>query len=564
MPIRDAEQKVPLMFRAQTQGRCQLAYLQQEQELDIVRWTDEWVTHAETYPDRSTTHSQGGIQSQDCTIAWRLLTNSGLDDRVILPVFGVQGIPYFPGSSMKGLFRRACTPAQADRYCGKPLPGNDWQPGILRFHGSYPIDSSWTEGLVDIVHPQQNWQVKGAKEGGAFPLISLYKPTLRFGISSSEILDEAEWAEIWEIWQKALARGIGSRVSAGYGQVETSKPKVLCIGKLKGQGQAPKLLTEESEFRPNMIRAAVRGHALRIFGGLTSAENADRLVEQLFGGIQNKNATIGLLGLKFVDSKLDLGEFGQGNFAQPCYQVEGELTWYLARPLDHPEYEAALKRLIESLTRFALVFGGFGKSWRRADHRLFFENYYEDSHKALIGCHWQWLGSASLSRHARKVRKAQHIAPFVEEVRKIAAEWMQLQGIQLQGYAQTWREAWHPSKVQIWGRTADGQDDSEAIYWFHGPYRQKQRGLYDEGSIYKSPLVGKIGQVGRIWHRMYPLVVLKPNPKKPDRKIAKLTPQFLELITLFPDDESEVCDDFLDFLATNPADFQLLWGDSNL
>lgn len=557
MPIPNAARQVPLMFRAQAPGRCQVAYLTKGEEPDAVRWTDEWVSHAETYPDRSDTE----VKTQESTIAWRLLTNSGLDDSVILPVLGAKGIPYFPGSSMKGLFRRACDRNQADRYCGKPLPGNDWQPGILRFHGGYPVDESWAEDLVDIVHPQQNWQVKGAKEGGAFPLISLYKPTLRFGISSTETLDEAEWLEIWEIWNKALAGGIGSRVSAGYGQVETSKPQVLCIGKLKGQGQAPKLLTGDGEFRPNMIRAAIRGHALRIFGGLTSAANAERLVEQLFGGIQSKEATVGLLGLKFVDSMLEPGEFGQGNFAQPCYNVEGELTWYLARSLDNSAHEAELKKLIEALTRFALVFGGFGKSWRRADHRLFFEEYYEDSHKALIGCHWQWLGGASLNRHARKVHSSKHIAPFIAEVRKVATDWMQLQGIQPQGYAQAWREAWHPSKVQVWGRVADDREDSQAIRWFHGPYRREQRGIHAEGSIYKSPVVGKIGQVGRIWHRMYPLVALRPDPKTPDRKLAKPTPRFLELITIFPDESTE-CDEFLDFLETHPEDFQLLWGES--
>jgi CRISPR-associated protein Cmr6 len=544
------------MFQAQAPGRCQVAYLQKGEEPDAVRWTYEWVEHAETYPDRSSDN----LQTQDSTIAWRLLTNSGLDDSVILPVLGAKGIPYFPGSSMKGLFRRACNPAQSDRYCGKPLPGNDWQPGILRFHGGYPVDDSWTEDLVDIVHPQQNWQVKGAKEGGAFPLISLYKPTLRFGLSSSEDLSEQEWSTIWEIWQNALANGIGSRVSAGYGQIENSQPQILFKGKLKGQGQAPKLLTGDGEFRPNMIRAAIRGHALRIFGGLTSAENAERLVEQLFGGIQRREGTIGLLGLKFVDSKLDLDKFGQGKYAQPCYAVEGDLTWYLARRLDNPEHEAPLKKLVTALNQFAIVFGGFGKSWRRADHRLFFEEYYDDAYKALIGCHWHWMGTPSLTRNARKVRNPQHIKPFVAEVRKIAREWMELQNVPATNFANNWREAWHPSKVQVWGRIAEEKEASEAIRWFHGPYRQGQPGIHREGSIYHSDFVGKVGKIGRIWHRMYPLVVLRPDPKNADKQIARPTPRFLELLTLFPDD-SQACHDFLDFLDTHPFDFQHLWGD---
>ena len=560
MAIPNAYQKVPLTFRAQTTGRCQVARII-DGKTDAVLWADEWTSQADEYPDRAETDAQGGVQTQDCTIAWRLLTNSGLNDSVILPVLGAKGIPFFPGSSMKGLFRRACTEAQADRYCGKVTDDRDCQPGILRFQGGYPI-GDWTENLVDVVHPQQQGQVKGQKEGGAFPLISLYKPTLRFGISSSESLGEADWAEIWGIWQRALATGIGSRVSAGYGQVATSQPPVLFKAKLTGQGQAPKLLTGEGEFRPNMIRAAIRGHALRLFGGLTTADRAERLVEELFGGISQGGGTIGLLGLKFVESKLVEGEFPIGSpYAQPYYKVEGELTWYLARKLEDAAQKAALEKLVTVLMQFALVFGGFGKSWRRADHRLFFEDYYEDSRKALIGCHWFWQGTPSLTRHGRKVRNPQHIRPFLAEVQRVALEWMGLRGVQPGGLAQGWREAWHPSRVQVWGRVAEGREDSEAIYWFHGPYRKAQPGICGEGSLYKSTFAGKINQVGRVWHRMYPLVTLKPDPKNPDRNLASLraNPRFLELLTIFPDG-SGVCAEFLEFLGTNPAGFDRLWG----
>ena len=67
--------------------------------------------------------------------------------------------------------------------------------------------------------------------------------------------------------------------------------------------------------------------------------------------------------------------------------------------------------------------------------------------------------------------------------------------------------------------------------------------------------------MGRVWHRMYPLVTLKPDPKHPDRKLASLraNPRFLELLTIFPDG-SGVCAEFLEFLGTNPAGFDRLWG----
>jgi len=556
--IPDAYKKVPMMFRAQVDGRCQLQRLLKGKEPDAVRWADEWVARVETA--QSPPSQQ--VQTEDCAIAWRLLTNSGTDDGVIRPVIGARGLPYLPGSSMKGMFRRACTLEQAKRYCGKPLPNNDWQPGLLRFHGGYPVDSSWTQNLVDIVHPQQSWQVKDdEKEGGAFIQISLFKPTLRFGISSAEELLPNEWQTIWEIWHQALAGGIGSRVCAGYGQVQDSTAPVLYRVRLKGQGQAPKLVTHVGEFRPNIFRSALRGHALRLFGGLTNGLQAERLVDTLFGGIQGREGTVGLLGMRFQESKLKLDSFGTGSYAQPCYDVEGELIWYLAQKLNEPTHEPALKKLVASLMQFAMVFGGFGKSWRRADHRLFFEEYYDDGFKALIGCHWQWLGDLALRRNV-KVWRLEQIAGFVDQVQTAAQEWMRLQGVTPQPslWAQGWREAWHPENVQVWGREASDADSSEAIRWFHGAYREAIRGVESEGSIYKSAFAGKVSQVGRLWHRMHPIVRLLKNPEDSRKPIVKRTFNYLELLTVFPDDSPE-SQKFLDFLNTHPYGFEQLWGE---
>ena len=104
------------------------------------------------------------------------------------------------------------------RYCGAQK-GNETQPGILRFHGAYPSDRRWYQApLIDIVHPQQEWQVRHNTNHSAFLQISLHQPTLVFGISSGIQLDDDEWATIWSIWERAIGKGIGSRVSAGYGQ----------------------------------------------------------------------------------------------------------------------------------------------------------------------------------------------------------------------------------------------------------------------------------------------------------------------------------------------------------
>lgn len=563
MAIPDPAKKVPMLFRAQINGRCQIQRLVPgAEEQDATRWASEWVD--KTYPQLR--EPAGFVQTRTYNLTWRFITNSGQDDGVIRPVIGARGWPLYPGSSMKGIFRRACTKEQRDRYCGKSLPDGDFQPGILRFHGGYPTDTTWTENLVDIVHPQQNWQVKSSnKDTGAFIQISLHKPELRFGISSNTPLEDSEWEIIWKIWEKAISTGIGCRVCAGYGQPETHTGNVLYRTKLKGQGQAAKLIDGTGEFRANIFRAAVRGHALRIFGGLTGADTADRIVNNLFGGIQSQSqgeAIIGLLGMSFQVLKDNPGTFGRAGYIQPTYNIEGELTWLLAKELPLPEHQEALKKLIAALTRFAMVLGGFGKSWRRADHRLFYEEYYENEYKSLIGCHWQWLEERALFNDVQ-VRKLDQVGGFIDKVRQTAQDWMQLQGITPNPAQKApWREAWHRDTVQVWGREADSKEDSQAIFWLHQPYQEEIRGVQPEGSIYRSSLTGQMGHIGRLWHRMYPFVRLVKNPQDPNGKpIPKPTPKYLEFLTLFPDNstESRRFIQFLNSQQNRPNSFQRLW-----
>jgi CRISPR-associated protein Cmr6 len=465
---------------------------------------------------------------------------------------------------MKGLFRQAAQQMEkaekipkntCDRYCGIE---SKQDPGILRFHGGYPTDTRWTENLVDIIHPQQKQQVKtDERSSSAFIQISLYRPELKFGISSTEPLEEAEWEQIWTIWEAALSMGIGCRVCAGYGQPETHTGEILYRARLKGQGQASKLIDGTGEFRPNIFRAAIRGHALRIFGGLTKEHNAENLVKALFGGV-HEGASFGLLSMAFRDIRLELEEFGYGSYAQPAYSVEGDLLWMLTQGI--PEIEKqALTKLIEALTRFAMVFGGFGKSWRRADHRLVYPDYYDQGYKPLIGCHWEWLGKRSQVRDVR-VRKLDKVGDFIEEVRQAACDWMQLQKIapHPQDHAD-WRESWHPSRVQVWGREADGIEDSNVVYWLHGTYRRAIPSVgIPEGSIYRSSVTGRIGQIGRLWHRMYPKIRLVKDPENPRRPKPLVTRQCFELITLIPDNSIEF-EEFLVFLESQQHVFQRLW-----
>jgi CRISPR-associated protein Cmr6 len=575
----DFSEEVPLMFQAQVPGRCQL-HLVEKKGSQATEWAKEWTkpypeppqsevqsntpkkadpfarpakniqtkNQLNTKTDWLTEPPQFGreVETKSYKISWRLLTNSGVDDSIIRPVIGAKGYPHFPGSSMKGAFRRACeTDEQALLFCGQSKTENadDTQQGILRFHGGYPVDTSWIKGLVDIIHPQGDKQVIQDETTGAKSQISLNYIEIKFGISSTIPSDKVDWETVWKIWERALGHGIGSRVSAGYGRFEGITPqKEILTVHLKGQGIASTLLDNTHEFRVNMFKAALRGHTLRLLGGLTNANNAKKLTEKLWGGIDGDNgAVLGLLGVSFDYETKNLN-FQKHSYT-PSYELEqGTLHIFLNR--ETPK-EQELIDIAQALIQFTILFGGFGKSWRRVDHSIFFESYVKQKNKPMIGCHWQFIqDSESLYLPVQNLK--QDVANFINTLRAKLKKWANLNTNQ---FANNWREAWYPYQtnsggVQVWGRIASGDKNSQAIYWFHQEYN-------DTDSIKKQTLTGSMGNTGRIWHRMYPYCEKLTNGK------IKPTEKYVEFLTIFPDD-SPTTQKFLIFLSQE-SDFTQLW-----
>lgn len=608
---------VPLMFQAPVKGRCQLHWIEDgySQAYDWVKqWTEEYplpanklseqpskvVSASLARPPKPTMTKQHnplteppqfgkGVRTWKYTIHWRLVTDSGQDSSIIRPVFGSKGYPYYPGSSMKGAFRRACSPEQADRYCGKKRTpeelatlGNsaaEFEPGILRFHGGYPIDTAWAdpERLVDLIHSQWEKQVIEDKKTNANVQISLYQVEMKFGISSAQDLT-TEWEEIKTIWEKALSHGLGSRVSAGYGYFvvpnsETSellhREQPLLAVELTGQGLASNVLNKQNkagEFRPNLFKATLRGHTLRLLGGLTDQKTAIALTEMLWGGIgnedsENSQGVEGLLGVAFDYNSQDSKLLDQFSYVPPgknkavlipVYNLNtGTLKIFSMKGNISEGERQQLRNIAESLVKFSLLFGGFGKSWRRVDHRLFYPEYLNGK-KAMIGCHWQFLSQPeSLYLPIGDDFKA--IAQFINTIRNNLQTWGSQYKDLGDRMATNWREAWYPHRessggVQVWARIAKSPKHSLAVKWLHQSGSQPQ-------DLKETSLGGGMGETGRIWHRMYPQYSINQQGDLQNTK------QYVEILTIFPDDSSK-CKKFIKYLIDQQStlgQFQKVW-----
>jgi CRISPR-associated protein Cmr6 len=571
-------QDVPLMFQAQIKGRCNVQYVGKvEGEPDYERWVKEWINGCPPVKPISAKPSstssldkwqtalaglvvadtQQNVERQsseeppwEYQVRWRLVSNSG-QDNFIRPVIGRKGMPFFPGSSMKGAFRKACSdPEKRKRYCGvEDKDKKRTQPGILRFRGGYPVDDQWrqqSDRLVDIVHNQEQYQVRdGEAEHNANVQISLYQTKFKFDISSTEPLSAQEWVEVKKIWEKALGYGLGSRISAGYGYMEDISPShsTLCSIHLNGWGLSSLLLlpthSKTDEFRPNMFKAALRGHTWRLLAGITDEATAKRLTHQLWGGVEG-NTVEGCVGINFSSEKIILSEHTykitkQDKKTGKPYTVDVSMSIYTLENgqlslLQIKDVKPELEQFLLSLVKFSMLLGGFGKSWRRIHHGLFHSDYFKKGDKPMIGCHWEFANQSKELYISVIQEDLSEISNFLKEIRQQAIAWAQAEGQPINDYMIGWRETWHSDKVQVWGRIApNGQ--SQAVKWFHNS-------KYLKGT----ELAGAMGKIGRIWHRMYPI-----------------DNGFVELLTVFPDNSSKTRD-FLEFLSSNSSGFSKLWG----
>jgi len=109
----DPTEAIPMMYRAQVQGRCNLQYAggNNLQGSDLEKWKTEWVrpqrnqepSYQYQYDDLDSDHPGQSVHSFQIEFPYRVFTNSG-QDSILRPVLDVYGIPFIPGSSVKGGF----------------------------------------------------------------------------------------------------------------------------------------------------------------------------------------------------------------------------------------------------------------------------------------------------------------------------------------------------------------------------------------------------------------------------------------------------------------------------
>jgi CRISPR-associated protein Cmr6 len=430
---------------------------------------------------------------------------------------GKDGIPYFSGSSIKGLFRRACNTIQARKYCGDD---QDLAPSALgfRFHGAYPV-GDWSgmnkvkvrkDGketletryrMLDVIHPQQERQVGSEKKqnANAIASVSLYKPTMIFEFSSAD--PDTNWREVEDIFWRAISLGVGGKTSTGYGFgghndrrpviVPNSKTNVMLIGR----GVSSTLRSGEAEFRPNMFKASLRGHFQRLLAGVVGNRgNLDSQVNRLFGS----SSSPGEVQLFWEERKeVTYSQFG----ATQTFEADGILHIDASQDKD--------VQLIEEVLKFAFVMGGIGKSWRRTSHKKFHKTYK----KFEIGCHWEL---PPMDRSWMKIQSTTDLKSFIEKI-------YQDYSSQFGGSKATplnWREAWHPERLSVYAVITK---ESKAIQLFHDEVFKKTPAIGGRVIEQKrNPKTKKMEDkerlvVSHVWHRMLPVT----------------EESFLEIVTVF-------------------------------
>jgi CRISPR-associated protein Cmr6 len=300
---------------------------------------------------------------------WRLRVGGIRGFReLLLPVFhSVYGVPYIPSSSLKGAIRAIALQDKSNFSEVERLLGTlDDGIGCVQILDAFPTAPSLN---VDMANPQWHWENGQVKYNSVpHPLLSMKHPEFVIGLSLTsrgKNLDDVQKVKDW--LEKALAAGIGSRVSAGYGRTALNASLAYSSShdfQLWTQGIYG-ADTQQSEFRPVALRGLLRYWFRAISLGIYSPIESKEFEAILFGTIDPKSqeGTI-RIGVEWEEREK---------------QKSGNPYFYKGKILLESKEQQHLT-LIEKLLHLSSHISGIGRGSRRPLH-------WNDPR--MRGCHWE-------------------------------------------------------------------------------------------------------------------------------------------------------------------------------
>ncbi|ASC69774.1 hypothetical protein XM38_007030 [Halomicronema hongdechloris C2206] len=333
--------------------------------------------------DLATKNSKKAIVSVQ--YPWRVRVGGlqGFRERLLPAMHPIYGIPYIPASSIKGILRSWARDAnkssdEINHLLGF-LQGEKASMAAVEILDAFPTAPSLS---VDVATPQWIWQGDQVKYGPSpHQILSLQNLNFNIGLTHTS-RGKAEDVQVVMDWleQAMLTSGLGSRVSAGYGQAhqvndltrpeESSPYKSKHHFELWSQGIYG-ADSGQREFRPSAVRGMLRYWFRAVALGLYTPEHCKELEAKLFGALEPK-AVHGSIDIKV--------EFEEDQSSLNDVNIPHKISGTVILEAQEPSHLA----LIQNVYKLAIHLGGVGRGARRPLH------WNKDKkHSGLRGCYWE-------------------------------------------------------------------------------------------------------------------------------------------------------------------------------
>jgi CRISPR-associated protein Cmr6 len=317
--------------------------------------------------------------------AWRVRVGGlqGFRERLLPVMHPVYGIPYVPASSIKGILRswahtsgKECT--QIKHLLGF-LEGSNASMAAIEILDAFPTSPTLS---LDVATPQWSWQGDDVIYGPVpHQVLSIENLSLNIGLTYTSRGNEADVKTVMDWLEQALcAKGLGSRVSAGYGQATRINGNTLQNFSSSTHPHSSEHPTpfefwsegihgadakNNAEFRPVAVRGILRYWFRAVGLGLYAPDECRLLEQELFGRLEPKPQEGSFKLISVLDSE------DPGTQITP-HNGTGKLI------LQTKKEEHLI--LLQALLKLAFHIGGIGRGARRPLHC---------NSERLRGCFWQ-------------------------------------------------------------------------------------------------------------------------------------------------------------------------------